>query len=542
MSDVEIAQRAKLLHIEKIAAKIGLQRKDLELHGDYMAKINVGAIHESPKHTGKLILVTAMTPTPMGEGKTTVTVGLGQGLAKIGTKSIICIREPSLGPVFGVKGGAAGGGYSQVLPMEDINLHYTGDIHAMTAANNLISAIIDNHLHFGNELNIDTRQISWHRCLDMNDRSLRNILVGLGGKQNGVPREDHFDITVASEIMAIMALSNDIADLKEKIARIIVAVNVNGEPVTVKDLNIVGAVTTLLKDAIKPNLVQTIENTPALIHCGPFANIAHGCNSIVATKLALKLADFVVTEAGFGADLGAEKFFDIKCRFAKLKPSGVVIVATIRALKHHGQGLVQKGLPNLEKHIENIKKFGLEPVVALNLFSSDTKEEINEVIEFCKILRVEAKVADVWGKGGKGAIELAKSVLKTAQKPNKFHYLYDTDLPITKKIEIIATQIYGAAKVHFSQTAIKQIKQYEDWGKDKLAVCIAKTQNSLSDDPKLLGRPKDFTLTVSSIRLSAGAGFLVALTGDIRTMPGLPRIPAAEMIDIDKNGKISGLF
>lgn len=541
-TDITIAQKAKLLPIEEIAKKIGLTAPDIELYGNYKAKIKYEAIQRMQKNAdGCLILVTAMTPTPPGEGKTTVTVGLGQAFNKLGEKSMVCIREPSLGPVFGVKGGACGGGYSQVLPMEDINLHFTGDIHAVTAANNLISAILDNHLYRGNQLQIDLEQISWHRCLDMNDRSLRNITIGQG-ETKGVVREDHFDISVASEIMAILALAKDLVDLKKRIEKIIVAVDVKKKPVTVKDLKIAGAITVLLKDALKPNLIQTTENTPAFVHAGPFANIAHGCNSIVATKFALKLADYVVTEAGFGADLGAEKFLDIKCRFGKLKPKAVVIVATIRALKFHGGGDIEKGLPNLGKHIENIKKFGLEPVVALNVFSSDSEHEIKEVINYCRQLDVEVSRTEVWAKGGMGGIDLAKKVLAVSKKRNKFHHLYKVEATIPDKITTIARQIYGAKRVEFSDTAKKQIKQYEAWGLDKIPVCIAKTQYSLSDNPKLLGRPEGFTISVNSIKLSAGAGFLVAVTGNIMLMPGLPKVPAAEVIDISKEGKVTGLF
>lgn len=540
-SDIVIAQKSKLLNIEKIAQKIGLSKSGLEFYGDYKAKIKYEAIDKQKGPDGSLILVTAMTPTPPGEGKTTVTVGLGQALTKLNKKAITCIREPSLGPVFGVKGGACGGGYSQVLPMEDINLHFTGDIHAVTAANNLISAILDNHLYRGNLLQIDPGQISWHRSMDMNDRSLRNITIGQGEK-NGVVREDHFDISVASEIMAILALSGDLTDLKKRIEKIIVAVNTKGKPVTVKDLKIAGAVTVLLKDALKPNLVQTTENTPAFVHAGPFANIAHGCNSIVSTKLALKLADYVVTEAGFGADLGAEKFLDIKCRFGKLKPGAVVIVATIRALKFHGLGNLGRGLPNLGKHIENIKKFGLEPVVALNVFSQDSEQEIKEVIDYCKKLNVEVSRTEVWAKGGAGGLDLAKKVLAVTKKTNKFRHLYEVASTIPEKINTIAREIYGAKKVEFSELAKKQIRQFENWSLDKMPICIAKTQYSLSDDPKLLGRPEGFTITVNSIRLSAGAGFLVAATGNIMLMPGLPKVPAAEGIDIEKDGKITGLF
>jgi len=542
-SDIEIAQQAKIETIDKIAQKIGFNKDDLELYGDYKAKIKYESIKKSANNKeGKLILVTAMTPTPAGEGKTTTTVGLGQALHKLGKKSIICLREPSLGPVFGIKGGAAGGGWSQVLPMEDINLHFTGDIHAVTAANNLISALIDNHLHQDNELKIDQKKISWRRSMDMNDRSLRSILIGLGGKANGILREDGFDITVASEIMAVLCLSLDLADLKKRVEKIIIALNNKNEPVTVKDLKAAGAVTALLKDALKPNLVQTIENSPAFIHGGPFANIAHGCNSLTATKLALKLGDYVVTEAGFGADLGAEKFINIKCRVGQLKPSAVVIVATIRALKHHGEGNLEKGLANLGKHIENIKKFGLESVVALNHFSVDTNKEIKQVNKYCQKNGTEMSLSQVWEKGSKGGLDLAKKVLAITGKPNNFHFLYNLEESIKTKITKIALEIYGADGVDFSDLALKQMAQFEKWGFGNLAVCMAKTQASLSDNPLLLARPRNFKVTVRALKLSAGAGFIVALTGEIMTMPGLPKKPAAELIDIDKEGKIIGLF
>lgn len=542
-SDIEIAQMAKIETIDKIAQKIGFNKDDLELYGDYKAKIKYESIKKSAKNKeGKLILVTAMTPTPAGEGKTTIAVGLGQALHKLGKKAIICLREPSLGPVFGVKGGAAGGGWSQVLPMEDINLHFTGDIHAVTTANNLISALIDNHLHQGNELKIDPGKISWRRSMDMNDRSLRSILIGLGGKANGVLRKDGFDITVASEIMAVLCLSLDLADLKKRVEKIIIALNNKNEPVTVKDLKAAGAVTALLKDALKPNLVQTIENSPAFIHGGPFANIAHGCNSLTATKLALRLCDYVVTEAGFGADLGAEKFINIKCRVGKLKPAAVVIVATIRALKHHGKGNLEKGLANLGKHLENMKKFGLESVVALNHFSVDTNKEIMEVNKYCQENGTQMSLSQVWEKGSEGGLDLAKKVLAISGKPNNFHFLYNLSEPIKTKITKIALEIYGADGVDFSDLALRQMAQFEKWGFGNLAVCLAKTQASLSDNPLLLGRPKNFKVTVRALKLSAGAGFIVVLTGEIMTMPGLPKKPAAELIDIDKEGKITGLF
>lgn len=542
LSDIDIAQKTKMLPIVDIAASIGLSIDDIEAYGKYKAKVSYQAIQKHQnKPNGKLILVTAISPTPAGEGKTTTTVGLGQALNKIGKKAIICLREPSLGPVFGMKGGAAGGGYAQVVPMEDINLHFTGDIHAITAANNLVSALIDNHIFQGNKLKINPQKITWRRALDMNDRALRDIIVALD-PTNGVIRNDHFDITVASEIMAVLCLSNSISELKSKIKSIVVAQNYDKAPVTIGDLNIAGAVATLLKEALKPNLVQTLENTPAFIHGGPFANIAHGCNSIMATKLALKLGDYVVTEAGFGADLGAEKFFDIKCRKADLKPSVVVIVATIRALKHHGDGDLDKGLSNLGGHIENMRQFGVEPIVAINKFSTDTDEENKQIFDYCANLNTAVSINETWEKGGIGGTDLAEKVVAIADKPNKFHYLYEDNLTIRQKVETIATKIYGASKVNFSKVAEKQIDRFSKWGYQDLPVCMAKTQYSFSDNPKLLGRPKDFKLNVTSVRLSAGAGFLVIITGKIMTMPGLPKTPSAELIDLDDTGNISGLF
>ena len=542
-SDIDIAQNTKLLPILEIGRKLDLKADELELYGDFKAKVKYEAIKKRRKNKeAKLILVTAINPTPAGEGKTTTTIGLGQALCQLGKKAIICLREPSLGPVFGIKGGAAGGGYAQVLPMEDINLHFTGDLHAVGTANNLVSAVIDNHIHKGNSLNIDVRTISWHRVLDMNDRALRNIIVGLGGKANGFPREDHFDITVASEIMAVLCLANDLNDLKKRIEKIVVAASLDMKPIRVKDLKISGAVAALLKDALKPNLVQTIEQTPAFIHGGPFANIAHGCNSLVATKLALRLGDYVVTEAGFGADLGAEKFFNLKCRFGNLKPSGVVIVATVRALKHHGNGRVAEGLENLEKHIANMRMFGLEPVVAINIFSTDTQAELKTITDCCKKLNVEASHCSVWQKGGKGGLDLAVKVLKAVSKKKTFKYLYRLKTSLKSKIEAIALEIYGADGVVYTDLAEKQIQQYASWGLVYLPVCMAKTQYSLSDNPVLINRPKNFKITINSVRLSAGAGFFVCLAGDIMTMPGLPSKPSAELIDIDNDARISGLF
>ena len=542
-SDIQIAQETKLLPITKIADQIGLKPEDLELYGDYKAKVKFEAIkrHENKK-TGKLILVTAISPTPAGEGKTTTTISLGLALNKLGHKAIICLREPSLGPVFGVKGGAAGGGFAQVLPMEDINLHFTGDIHAIGTANNLVAAILDNHLQQGNTLHIDPKKITWRRVMDMNERALRNIVIGIGSKGDGVVREDHFDITVASEIMAVLCLSDDLQELKLKLDKIIVASTYDNKPVTLKDLKVTGAVAALLKDAIKPNLVQTTENTPAFIHGGPFANIAHGCNSLVATKLALTLGEYVVTEAGFGADLGAEKFMDLKCRIGRIKPEAVVIVATVRALKHHGFGELSKGLDNLGKHIENMGKFGLKPVVAINKFNSDTEAEIKLITNYCQNLGVAVALNTGWAEGGTGAIDVAQKVLDSVKTNQNFHYLYDLDTTIQEKIETIAKEIYGADGVIFSDSAKLQMKKYEDWGMGNLPICMAKTQYSLSDNPTLRNRPSGFKISIKSIRLSAGAGFFVAITGDIMTMPGLPKVPSAEVIDIDGEGKISGLF
>lgn len=554
-TDIEIAQNASLKPIEDIAAGLGINRHDLELYGDYKAKIKP-SLFEKVKNNpnGKLILVTAINPTPAGEGKTTTTVGLGQAMSKLNKKAIVALREPSLGPVMGIKGGAAGGGYAQVVPMEDINLHFTGDLHAVTSANNLLSAAIDNHIHQGNELNIDVRNIFWKRAMDMNDRALRNIIVGLGGKVNGFPREDGFQITVASEVMAILCLAEDITDLKHRLGKIIIGYNTKGQPVTAKDLKVEGAMALLLKDAIKPNLVQTLENTPAFIHGGPFANIAHGCNSVIATKLALKLSDYVITEAGFGADLGAEKFFDIKCRTAGLKPDAVVLVATVRALKYNGGvpkaslseenlNALEAGIANLDKHIENIHKFNVPVLVALNRFGTDTDAEIEFVINHCRNLGVDAAVSEVFEKGGEGGLELADKVCRlTDTTPSDFRPLYDTNLTIKEKIDIINREIYGGAKVVYTSGAEKAIKQIESFGLDKLPVCMAKTQYSLSDNPSLLGRPEGFELTVRDVRLSAGAGFIVALTGDIMTMPGLPKEPAANRMDINPDGTITGLF
>lgn len=553
-TDIQIANETKMLNIEKVLEKFDIVYDDLELYGKYKAKVS-NKLKEKLKYKkdGKLVLVTAINPTPAGEGKTTTTIGLSQGLNKIGIKSVVALREPSLGPCMGIKGGAAGGGYSQVVPMDEINLHFTGDLHAMTTANNLLSAMIDNHIHQGNELNIDTRNIIWKRSIDMNDRALRNITIGLGGKINGVPREDGFMITVASEIMAIMCLAEDLDDLKERLGKIIVAYNTKGEPVTANDLKASGAMTALLKDALKPNLVQTLEHTPAIIHCGPFANIAHGCNSIQATKLALKLSEVAVTEAGFGADLGAEKFFDIKCHIGRLKPDVVVLVATIRSLKFNGGvdktelsnpnlDAVKKGFVNLEKHIENIKKYGLPIVVTLNEFTSDTEEEKCYIKEKCSDMGVKFALSEVWAKGGEGGIELANAVMKALQEESNFKTLYDVNLSIEEKINVICKEIYGASSVKFLPHAKNEIKQIEKIGLDKMPVCIAKTQFSFSDNPNLLGRPEGFEITIKEVRVSAGAGFIVALAGDIMIMPGLPKIPSAENIDIDKNGNIIGLF
>lgn len=554
LTDIEIAQQADIRPITEIAEKLGIEDDELELYGRYKAKLSP-KINErlADRKDGKLVLVTAINPTPAGEGKTTTTVGLGQAMALIGKKAVLALREPSLGPVFGIKGGAAGGGYAQVIPMEDINLHFTGDMHAITTANNLLCAIIDNHIQQGNELEIDPRRIIFKRCLDMNDRALRNIVVGLGGKINGMPREDHFIITVASEIMAILCLSNDLADCKRRLGNILVAYNFKGEPVFARDLGVEGAMAAVLRDALKPNLVQTLENTPVLVHGGPFANIAHGCNSVTATRLALKLGDYCITEAGFGSDLGAEKFFDIKCRSAKLTPSAVVVVATLRALKYNGgvpkdktaeenTEALSHGLVNLGAHVENMKKYGIPVIVAINRFLTDTDAEIAVLADFCKTLGVEYSLSEVFAKGGEGGTDLAKKIVAACEQPSEFRYLYDEKLPIKDKIETIAKEIYGADGVDYTTQAEKQIKEIEALGQDKLPVCIAKTQYSLSDNPALLGRPKNFRITVRSLSLSSGAGFIVALTGDIMTMPGLPKSPAAYRIDVDRDGVISGLF
>lgn len=554
LSDIEIAQQAKLLPIKEVAAKIGISEDELEFYGKYKAKLSdelANRVENNPD--GKLILVTAINPTPAGEGKTTTTAGLGQAMAKIGKNAIIALREPSLGPVFGIKGGAAGGGYAQVLPMEDINFHFTGDMHAITAANNLCCAMLDNHLQQGNALNIDPRRILIKRCLDMNDRALRNIVVGLGGKVNGIPREDHFIITVASEVMAILCLANDIDDLKQRLGKILVAYTYSGEPVYAKDLKADGAMTALLKDAIKPNLVQTLEGTPAIMHGGPFANIAHGCNSVRATKLALKLADYCITEAGFGSDLGAEKFLDIKCRYAGLTPSAIVIVATCRALKYNGGvpkaevsaenlDALKKGIVNLGVHIENMRKYNVPVIVAINRFGTDSKEELEYIESYCRENGADFALSDVFGKGGEGGVELAEKVVEACEKPSDFAPIYSLNLTVKEKIEKIAATIYGASKVNYTTAAEKAIKEVEALGADKLPVCIAKTQYSLSDNPALLGAPKDFEITVRNVTLSNGAGFVVAYTGDIMTMPGLPKVPAAHSIDVDSDGKIVGLF
>jgi formate--tetrahydrofolate ligase len=555
-SDIEIAQENVQNLIEEVAASIGIDRKNLELYGNYKAKVNYNVLEElKDKPDGKLILVTAINPTPAGEGKTTTTVGLGDALRKIGKKTMIALREPSLGPVFGVKGGAAGGGYAQVVPMEDINLHFTGDFHAITSANNLLAAMLDNHIYQGNELSIDPRRITWKRCMDMNDRQLRFVVDGLNGKANGAPREDGFDITVASEVMAILCLSKDIDDLKEKLKNIIIGYSYAGEPVTAGQLNAHGAMAALLKDALKPNLVQTLEHTPAFIHGGPFANIAHGCNSIMATRMALKFGEYVVTEAGFGADLGAEKFLDIKCRIAGLKPYAVVIVATVRALKHNGGAsktelqeenleALEKGLPNLLHHIENITvRFGLPAVVAINRFPTDTEAELKLTEDKCKEYGANVALSEVWAKGGEGGIALAKEVVRlTEQENNSFKFIYPDDASIKEKIEAIARNVYGGDGADFTPAALKEIAKIEEMGFGKLPVCMAKTQYSFSDDPKKLGWPKGFRITVRNVKVSAGAGFVVALTGEIMTMPGLPKVPSAEKIDVDSTGKIYGLF
>ena len=554
-TDIQIAQEATPLKITEVAKSCGIDEKYIEQYGNYKAKIDYQLLRdEAGKPDGKLILVTAITPTPAGEGKTTTSVGLTDGLRKIGKNAVVALREPSLGPVFGVKGGAAGGGYAQVIPMEDINLHFTGDFHAIGAANNLLAAMLDNHIQQGNQLGIDVKQITWKRAVDMNDRQLRHIVDGLGGKMQGVPREDGFDITVASEVMAVLCLASDISDLKARLGRMIVAYTYDGKPVTAHDLKAEGAMAALLKDALKPNLVQTLEHTPAFIHGGPFANIAHGCNSVTATRMALKIGDYVVTEAGFAADLGAEKFLDIKCRLAGLKPSAVVIVATVRALKYHGgvpkpelnhENLeaLEKGLPNLLQHVDNIKNvFGLPCVVAINAFPTDTKAELDLVEKKCNELGVNVALSEVWAKGGEGGKALAEEVVRLCEEPNNFRQSYKLDCSIEEKLETICKRIYHADGVVLTPNAKKQAKQLTELGFDKLPICMAKTQYSFSDDPALLGAPRGFTVTVRNLKVSAGAGFLVALTGDIMTMPGLPKVPSAEKIDVDENGRISGLF
>ena len=553
-SDIQIAQETPLKHIKEVAECAGIKEDYLEYYGNYKAKIIPQFMEDTKLPDGKLVLVTAINPTPAGEGKTTTTVGLADGLRKIGKNSVVALREPSLGPVFGIKGGAAGGGYAQVVPMEDINLHFTGDFHAIGAANNLLAAIIDNHIHQGNELDIDVRRITWKRAVDMNDRQLRFITDGLGGRTNGVPREDGFDITVASEVMAIFCLAENLPDLKERLNRIIIGYTRKGEPVTVRDLKAGDAMTLLLKDAIKPNLVQTLEGTPALIHGGPFANIAHGCNSVTATKMAMRIGDYAVTEAGFGGDLGAEKFLDIKCRMTGLKPSAVVIVATVRALKHHGGAkkadlgnedltALADGMPNLIKHIENITQvFGLPAVVAINRFPTDTEAELSFIEDKCKELGVNVALSEVWEKGGEGGVKLANEVVRICEEENNFKFSYELEGSIKDKIENIVKKVYGGKGVEFTSAAKKQAKQLEELGYDNLPICMAKTQYSLSDDPELIGAPKGFTLVVRNLKISSGAGFIVALTGDILTMPGLPKVTAAEKMTIDDNGVISGLF
>ena len=553
-SDIDIAQACKMHKITEIAKLAGIDEKYLELYGNYKAKVNYKLLKDINKKHGKLILVTAINPTPAGEGKTTTTVGLADALRKLGKNSMMAIREPSLGPVFGVKGGAAGGGYAQIVPMEDINLHFTGDFHAIGAANNLLAAMLDNHIQQGNELNIDPRRITWRRAVDMNDRQLRNIVIGLGGKANGTPREDGFDITVASEIMAVLCLSSDIEDLKNRLAKIIVGYSYDNKPVTAGDLKAQGAMSALLKDALKPNLVQSLEGTPAFVHCGPFANIAHGCNSITATRMALALSEYTVTEAGFGADLGAEKFLDIKCRIAGLKPDAVVIVATVRALKFNGgvpkdqlnnENLkaLEKGLPNLLRHVSNITEvYNLPAVVAINAFPTDTEAELNLIRTKCEELGVNVALSEVWAKGGIGGKELAEEVIRLCEKPNEFRFAYDNSLSIKEKIEAIAKKIYHADSVNFVEKAPKQLAELEELGFGKLPICMAKTQYSFSDNPTLLGAPRNFSISVRNLKVSAGAGFIVALTGDIMTMPGLPKKPAAERIDVDNEGKITGLF
>ena len=553
-TDIEIAQAAQMLPITEIAAKLNIDENTLEPYGRTKAKIDITALKDAPRK-GKLILVTAINPTPAGEGKTTTSVGLADALSLLGKKTVLALREPSLGPVFGVKGGAAGGGYAQVVPMEDINLHFTGDFHAIGAANNLLAAMLDNHIQQGNSLGIDVRKITWKRCVDMNDRQLRNIVCGLGGKANGTPREDGFDITVASEIMAVLCLASDLKDLKERLGRMVVGYTYADKPVLARDLKAEGAMTALLKDAIKPNLVQTLEHTPALIHGGPFANIAHGCNSVSATDTALKLGDYVVTEAGFGADLGAEKFLDIKCRYAGFNPDAVVIVATVRALKHHGGcakadlnkenlAALEAGLPNLVRHVENITKvYGLPAVVAINRFDCDTEAELQMIREACGKFGVNVALSEVWGKGGAGGEELAREVLRVMdEEPNNFSFAYDSSASLTEKIEAVAQRVYGADGVDFAPAAAKELKRLEELGYGDLPVCMAKTQYSFSDDPSKLGAPSNYRITVRKAKVSAGAGFVVVLTGEVMTMPGLPKVPAAESIDVDENGKIVGLF
>ncbi|MCH3959266.1 MAG: formate--tetrahydrofolate ligase [Selenomonas sp.] len=553
-TDVEIAQEAEMQDIRKIAEKLEISEDELELYGKYKAKVTLDAwetVKDRPN--GKLVLVTAINPTPAGEGKTTTSVGLADAFHKQGKKVAVALREPSLGPCFGLKGGAAGGGYAQVVPMEDINLHFTGDFHAITTAHNLLAAVLDNHIQQGNALDIDVRRVVWKRVLDLNDRALRHVVIGLGGKAHGVPRETGFDITVASEMMAILCLASDLEDMKKRLGEIVVAYTRDGRAVRAKELNVTGALTLLFKDAIKPNIVQTLEGTPAFIHGGPFANIAHGCNSVMATKFALKFADYVVTEAGFGADLGAEKFLDIKCRFAGIHPDAVVIVATVRALKMHGgldkkeldhvdMAALEKGLANLTKHIENIQKFGLPAVVAVNAFPTDTKEELDFVEQKCNELGAEVALSEVWAKGGEGGLKLAEKVDEAFRKPNHFRFMYETEQSVPEKIGAVAREIYGADGVDFTAAAKKQLKEIEELGFDKMPVCMAKTQYSLSDDAAKLGRPTGFRITVRELRVSAGAGFIVALTGNILTMPGLPKHPAAENMDIDKDGRIVGLF
>ncbi len=554
MSDIEIAQSTQMQPIVEVAKTAGVDEKYLEQYGKYKAKVDYALLNESPRKNGKLILVTAITPTPAGEGKTTTTIGLADGMRRIGKNVAVALREPSLGPVFGIKGGAAGGGYAQVVPMEDINLHFTGDFHAIGVANNLLAAMLDNHIYQGNSLNIDPRRITWKRCVDMNDRQLRFVTDGLGGRVNGTPREDGFDITVASEIMAVFCLANSINDLKERLSRIVVAYTYDEKPVTAGDIGAVGAMAALLKDALKPNLVQTLEGTPAFVHGGPFANIAHGCNSVIATKMAMKLADYAVTEAGFGADLGAEKFLDIKCRYAGLKPDAVVVVATVRALKMHGgvaktelnsENLcaLEAGIPNLLRHVSNIKNvYKLPCVVAVNRFPTDTDAEIELVIAKCRELGVNVRLSTVWAEGGKGGMELAEEVVRLCEEKNDFSFSYELDGTIEEKIEAIVRRIYGGDGVTFAPLAKKEIAKLTALGFDKMPICMAKTQYSFSDDQTKLGAPEGFTVTVRNVKVSAGAGFIVALTGDIMTMPGLPKVPAAERIDVDENGKISGLF